>query len=87
MLKIILFYIENIFSDWVTVTPVNVNVYDRKSSSGYFKIKFLKVVQSQKKLYLNEVVRILTGHPVYAENHVLFYVNAFFCLGLIVIIF
>jgi HrpA-like RNA helicase len=27
-------------------------------SSGYFKIIFLKIVRSQKKLYLNEVVRI-----------------------------
>jgi hypothetical protein len=50
----------------VTGTPVNFSgMTGRASSSCYFKIHFLKIVQSQKKLYLNEVVQKLTGHPVY----------------------
>jgi hypothetical protein len=30
--------------------------------------KFLKIVRSQKKLYLNELSRIWTGHPVYIRK-------------------
>jgi hypothetical protein len=32
--------------------------------TGDFKIKFLKIRGSRKKLYINELSRILTGHPV-----------------------
>jgi hypothetical protein len=32
------------------------------------KFFFLKIVRLQKKLYLNEVVRILTGHTVYLTS-------------------
>jgi hypothetical protein len=35
---------------------------------GYHIPQFLKIVRSQKKLYLNEHSRILTGHPVYPSN-------------------
>jgi hypothetical protein len=61
-----IFYIKIIFSDWVTDTSVNFSgMTGRALYTGYFKINFLKIVRSQKKLYLNESVQILTGHPVY----------------------
>jgi hypothetical protein len=51
-------------------TPVNFNVNDRSSSSSYFKIKLFKTFENRaitKKLYLNELVRKLTRHPIYIK--------------------
>jgi hypothetical protein len=44
---------------------LNINIDKINISLTILKmVKFLEIVRSQKKLYLNEVVRILTGHPV-----------------------
>jgi hypothetical protein len=54
----------------VTGTHVNFSGMTGRALAVILKINFLKIVRSQKKLYLNEVVRLLTGHPVYPISFV-----------------
>jgi hypothetical protein len=53
----------------VTGTLVNFDGMTGRALAVILKLIFLKIVRSQKKLYLNEVVRILTGHPVYVDMY------------------
>jgi hypothetical protein len=46
-------------------TPVNFGGMTGRALAVILKFKNLKIVRSPKKLYLNEVVLILTGNPVY----------------------
>jgi hypothetical protein len=49
------------FSDWVTGTAVHFDGMTGRALAVILKLNF---VRSQKKLYSNELSRILTGHPV-----------------------
>jgi hypothetical protein len=53
----------------VTGTPVNFSGKTGRALAVILKLNLGKIVRSQFFLYLNEVVRILTGHPVYREPH------------------